>query len=128
MAKGAVVNQGKRAFVEKYFGSNPGGNLESVNKAWTAAGNEGTVSESLVGKVRSSLGLTGKKTAEAPKSVEAAAKAKAKPRAKSKKVAKPVEQAPPCPTGLMLRRWPLPPLITTMMRTFWTSWRRASTN
>ena len=61
MATGPGVNQGKTAFVEKYFASNPDGNLETVNKAWTAAGNAGSVSESLVGKIRSRLGLTGKK-------------------------------------------------------------------
>jgi hypothetical protein len=86
MASGAVVNQGKGAFVEKYFTGNPDGNLESVNKAWTAAGNEGTVSESLVGKVRSRLGLTGKKAVDEPKPVEAPAKAKAKPSAKANTV------------------------------------------
>ena len=52
MATGPGVNPGKTAFVKKYFTSNPDGNLETVNKAWTAEGNEGTVSESLVGKVR----------------------------------------------------------------------------
>jgi hypothetical protein len=45
MATGAVVNQGKTPFVEKYFSSHPDGNLESVNEAWTAAGNAGSVSE-----------------------------------------------------------------------------------
>jgi hypothetical protein len=97
MATGAVVNQGKRAFVEKYFVSNPGGNLESVNKAWTAAGNEGTVSESLVGKVRSNLGLTGKKATEVSRPIEVSAKAKTPP--KPKKVSKTVKHAPPTTNG-----------------------------
>jgi hypothetical protein len=101
MATGAAVNPGKGAFVEQYFASNSGGNLESVNKAWTAAGNEGSVSESLVGKVRSRLGLTGKKTVDVPKPVEAPAQAKAKAPAKAKKVAKPVEQAPPVSNGTL---------------------------
>jgi hypothetical protein len=111
MATGAVVNQGKTPFVEKYFSSNPDGNLESVNEEWTAAGNAGSLSESLVGKVRASLGLTGKKKADAPKPVEAPAKAKsetpaepkketkAKAPAKPKKVAKTVGQAPPASNG-----------------------------
>jgi hypothetical protein len=99
MATGAAVNQGKGPFVEQYFASNPGGNLESVNKAWTAAGNEGSLSESLVGKVRARLGLTGKKTVDMPKPIEAPAKVKAKAPAKAKKVAKPVEQAPPVSNG-----------------------------
>jgi len=97
MATGTVVNQGKRVFVEKYFGSNPGGNMESVNQAWTAAGNEGTVSESLVGKVRSEMGLTGKKATEMTKPLVASAKAKTPP--KPKKVARTVEQTPPLSNG-----------------------------
>ena len=86
----------------QYFASHPDGNLQSVNEAWTAAGNEGSVSESLVGKIRSRLGLTGKEDDRkaAPSRIEAAArKAEAKPRAKSKKVAKPVKQAPPVSNG-----------------------------
>jgi hypothetical protein len=98
MASGAVVNQGKGAFVEKYFAGNPDGNLESVNKAWTSAGNDGTVSESLVGKVRSRLGLTGKKAVDEPKPIEAP-RAKTKPVAKSKKASKPIEKAPPASDG-----------------------------
>jgi hypothetical protein len=107
MATGAVVNQGKTPFVEKYFSSHPDGNLESVNEAWTAAGNAGALSESLVGKVRASLGLTGKKKVDAPKPDEAPAEpkkaAKAKPPAKAKKVVKPVEQAPPVSNGTPAR-------------------------
>src|ERR1700733_9191189 len=72
----AVVNQGKTPFVEKYFASHPDGNLESVNEAWTAAGNAGSLSESLVGKVRARLGLTGKKKIDASKPIEAPAEPK----------------------------------------------------
>jgi hypothetical protein len=110
MATGAVVNQGKTPFVEKYFSSNPDGNLESVNEAWTAAGNAGSLSESLVGKVRASLGLTGKRKFDASKPVEAPAKAKsetpaepkeakAKAPAKPEKVAKTGGQTPPASNG-----------------------------
>jgi hypothetical protein len=98
MASGGVVNQGKGAFVEKYFTSNPDGNLESVNKAWVAAGNDGKVSESLVGKVRSRLGLTGKKAVDEPMPIEAP-KAKTKPVTKAKKVSKPIEKTPPSSNG-----------------------------
>ena len=103
MATGPVVKQNKTAFVETYFSSHPDGNLETVNEAWMAAGNAGSLSESLVGKVRASLGLTGKKKADAPKPIEAPSEpkkaVKAKPPAKAKKVAKPVEQAPPVSNG-----------------------------
>jgi hypothetical protein len=98
MATGSVVNQGKTPFVEKYFASHPDGNLETVNDAWTAAGNAGSVSESLVGKIRSRLGLTGKKTVDEPRPIEAPAKVKSRT-PKAKKVSKPVEQAPPVSNG-----------------------------
>jgi hypothetical protein len=99
MAAGAVVKQGKGAFVEQYFATNPGGNLESVNEAWTAGGNAGSLSESLVGKVRARLGLTGKKTVDETKPVEPPANAKTKRPANAKKASRPVEQAPPGANG-----------------------------
>jgi hypothetical protein len=93
MATGPVVNQGKTAFVEKYFNSNPDGNLETVNKAWTAAGNDGSVSESLVGKVRARLGLTARKTVEEPKPAESRSKAKPKAKKSIRSVQKPIALA-----------------------------------
>jgi hypothetical protein len=61
MATGPGVNQSKTAFVEEFLSGNPGSSFATVNEAWKSAGNEGTVSESLVGKTRSKLKLTGKK-------------------------------------------------------------------
>jgi hypothetical protein len=61
MATGPGVNQGKTAFVEEFLSGNPDAAFATVNEAWKSAGNEGTVSESLVGKTRSKLKLTGKK-------------------------------------------------------------------
>jgi hypothetical protein len=61
MATGPGVNQGKSAFLEKFLPGHGDANLEAVNKAWTAAGNDGTISDSLFGKLRSKLGLTGKR-------------------------------------------------------------------
>jgi hypothetical protein len=107
MATGAVVNQGKTPFVEKYFTSHPDGNLESVNEAWTAAGNAGSLSESLVGKVRARLGLTGKKRVDEPKPSEVPVKAKSKAPAKARKIAKPVEPTPPVTNGS------LPPAVAS---------------
>lgn len=63
MATGPGVNQGKSAFLEKFLDGNRDAKMETVNKAWNAAGNEGTISESLFGKTRSKLGLTGKRRA-----------------------------------------------------------------
>ena len=61
MATGPGVNQGKTPFVAEFLSVNPDATLATVNEAWKSAGNEGTVSESLVGKTRSKLKLTGKK-------------------------------------------------------------------
>ena len=60
MATGPGVNQGKTAFVEEYLAGHRDADHPAVNEAWRAAGNEGTVSESLVGKARTRLKLTGK--------------------------------------------------------------------
>jgi hypothetical protein len=59
MASGQGVNQGKTAFVQEFLASNRNADDEAVNEAWNAAGNEGTISGSLIYKVRSKLGLTG---------------------------------------------------------------------
>lgn len=61
MATGSGINQGKTAFVGKFLSVNPDATFATVNEAWKSAGNEGTVSESLVDKARSKLGLTGRK-------------------------------------------------------------------
>ena len=94
MATGPGVNQGKTAFVEEFLAGNSDGNLEDVKKAWTAAGNEGTVSESLVNKVRARLGRTGKKAVGEPRPVEAPRKAKSRVAAKVRKIARPIDEAP----------------------------------
>lgn len=59
MATGPGINQGKSAFLKEFLPDNPDANEEAVNKAWKTAGNEGTISGSLVNKLRSDLGLTG---------------------------------------------------------------------
>src|SRR3954465_5700631 len=61
MATGPGINQGKTAFLEGFLPGNRDADLDAVNRAWNAAGNEGTISESLFGKIRSKLGLTGKR-------------------------------------------------------------------
>ncbi|MCA1686124.1 MAG: hypothetical protein LC745_09095, partial [Planctomycetia bacterium] len=64
MATGRGVNQGKTAFLEGFLPGNREADLEAVNGAWSAAGNAGTVSESLLGKIRAKLGLTGRRGAD----------------------------------------------------------------
>jgi hypothetical protein len=59
MAAVVVRNQGKTEFVKGVLADNPLANAEAVNEAWLAAGRPGTISETLVYKVRSAQGLAG---------------------------------------------------------------------
>jgi len=54
-----VVNPGKTMFVKEFLNDHPQGNVDAVNAAWQAAGFDGTISDTLVNKMRASLGLTG---------------------------------------------------------------------
>jgi hypothetical protein len=49
----------KSAFLTGFLKKNPTANVTAVNEAWAKAGNDGSVSPALVGKLRSDLGLTG---------------------------------------------------------------------
>ena len=55
-----AVDQGKSSFIRDLLGRDPEADEEAVNEAWQKAGNQGTISGSLVYKIRSGLGLTGK--------------------------------------------------------------------
>ena len=55
----ATRNQGKTLFVKETLIDHPTANPKFVNEAWKAAGMEGTISETLVNKMRSQLKLTG---------------------------------------------------------------------
>ena len=59
MPKTAIVSPGKTSFLKEFLNDHPEGNVKAVNEAWTAAGFDGTISETLVYKARASLGLTG---------------------------------------------------------------------
>ncbi len=61
MATGPGVNQGKTAFLEEFLPDNRDANEDAVIAAWKAAGNDGTISSSLVSKIRAKLGLTGRR-------------------------------------------------------------------
>jgi hypothetical protein len=54
-------NQGKTAFVTGHLRRDPSASDEAINQAWTAAGNEGGISGSLLYKIRAKRGLTGKR-------------------------------------------------------------------
>ena len=55
----ATVRGDKTKFVNEFLAKNPQGNLRTVNEAWTAEGMRGTISKSVVDKIRAKLGLTG---------------------------------------------------------------------
>lgn len=55
-----AVDQGKSSFIRELLGRDPKADEEAVNEAWRKAGNQGTISGSLVSKIRSDMGLTGK--------------------------------------------------------------------
>ena len=59
MASEVGRDQGKSAFVGDVLTKDRQANTEAVNRAWTKAGHAGTISESLVNKIRSRMGLTG---------------------------------------------------------------------
>ena len=50
---------GKTGFIKEFLNDNPEANTRAVNDAWRAAGFAGTISPTLVTKLRSQLGLTG---------------------------------------------------------------------
>ncbi len=78
MPKTATATPGKTSFVKEFLHDNPQGNVKAVNEAWTAAGFDGTISETLVYKARASLGLTGNLSGK----TKAAAEGKATPTGK----------------------------------------------
>jgi hypothetical protein len=86
-----AADQGKSSFVREVLGRDPEANEQAVNEAWTEAGNEGTISVSLVSKIRSDMGLTGKgRSRNGPK-----AKAKKGPKTKPVAQAQPESNGPP---------------------------------
>src|SRR6516162_5315874 len=55
----ATRSQGKGMFVKELLVDNPHANTQDVIEAWQAAGMKGTISASLISKVRSESGLAG---------------------------------------------------------------------
>ena len=52
-------DQGKTSFIKEFLNDHPEGNVKAVNEAWTKAGFDGSISGTLVNRMRSQLGLTG---------------------------------------------------------------------
>jgi hypothetical protein len=67
MAAATGTEQGKTSFVEEFLKDHKDADLAAVNAAWRSFGREGTISESLFGKTRRSLGLTRKRTGKRAK-------------------------------------------------------------
>jgi hypothetical protein len=61
MATARGINQGKSEFVEEQFRRDRDATHETIIEAWAASGKEGTISPSLVQKIRAKLKLTGKR-------------------------------------------------------------------
>jgi len=55
----AVKSEGKTSFVRQVLEKRPQSNPKAVNQAWNEAGHEGSISGTLVQKIRAELGLTG---------------------------------------------------------------------
>ncbi len=92
-----AVDQGKSSFVRDLLGRNPEADEEAVIEAWQKAGNQGTISGSLIYKIRSGLALTGK-----GRSTDVAAgrpKTQATKSPKAKPATKPVAQGRPESNG-----------------------------
>ena len=53
------ASQGKGSFIKEVLYDNPLANPATVNAAWKSAGMKGTISNSLVNRIRSDLGLSG---------------------------------------------------------------------
>ena len=59
MPAAATKSLGKTTFVKEILFDNPQANPTVVNEAWTAAGMVGTISSTLVNKMRAKMGLAG---------------------------------------------------------------------
>jgi hypothetical protein len=75
----ATKAESKSGFIKQVLSKDPYANFKSVNQAWTAAGNEGSISQALVNKLRLEAGLSGNlRTKEKPKTQVATKTAKPK--------------------------------------------------
>ncbi len=85
MPKTATATPGKTSFLKEFLNDHPEGNVKAVNEAWTAAGFDGTISETLVYKTRASLGLTGNLSGKTKAATEGEATPTGKKRGRPRK-------------------------------------------
>ena len=80
-------------FVKEVLLDNALANTQAVNEAWRAAGMKGTISATLVNKIRSRMGLAGNLRGGRRKGTRAAATAEARPTYTGKRRGRPPKQA-----------------------------------
>jgi hypothetical protein len=66
-------SEGKSMFLKEFFVDHPDARKDEIDKAWQEAGNEGTISDSLIYKLLSKLKLTGKRRTKAKASLSVGA-------------------------------------------------------
>ena len=71
-------NQGKTEFVRTVLKNDPRANAKAVKDKWVESGHDGTISETLVNKMRSEMGLAGNLRGGRPKGSKSAASEKPK--------------------------------------------------
>jgi hypothetical protein len=97
MAITTTKDQGKTAFVKQVLFDNPFANPKAVNEAWQESGREGSISETLVNKMRSEMGLTGNlRGKRSPNTASASSEPK---RSGQKRERKPKQTMAPVETG-----------------------------
>ncbi len=74
----ATKSQDKSSFVKDFLSSHPEGNVKAVNEAWTTAGMDGKIGDTLIYKTRADLGLSGKLRAKSKPKTAAKAKSTTK--------------------------------------------------
>src|SRR5512135_2626119 len=63
MATAKEKGAGKSMFLKEYLVNHPGAGKEAVDAAWRAAGHEGTISQSLISKIRGEIEATSRSVA-----------------------------------------------------------------
>jgi hypothetical protein len=86
------TGSGKTAFVEEMLRQDPQANVKAINRAWSAAGNEGTISDTVVYKTKRDLGVTGRQSPGESASADASKPESPQTMAKPERAASPVEE------------------------------------
>src|SRR5262245_27151820 len=90
----ATRNQGKTMFIKEVLLDNPFANTQAVNEAWQAAGMKGTISATVVNKMRSRMGLAGNLRGGRRKSIRDVATTGARATSTSKRRGRPPKRFP----------------------------------